>query len=102
MPKINYPSDGIYRHCRNLIELISNDLLKAKSTGLYNIPYEFVYRNYLMNLTSNLNKFHTEMNKIESKIQRVNKNYEQLTSDLVISTKKLETSRIKERDRMIY
>lgn len=101
MTKLNYPSEGIYRYCRDDFELCISNLSKVISTCNLDVPANFTYKNYLNNLPSLLNEYYKEIDSINSKLQKSNKNYDNLSDALSTSTNRMESLKIKERDRMI-
>lgn len=101
MSKLIYPSDGIYKYCRNYIDACSNNLSNAVNNCNLDVPSGFSYKNYLSSLSSELNDFYREINSIDSKLQKSNNNYDNLASDLSLTTKRMSILKIKDRDRMI-
>lgn len=101
MSKLFYPNDGIYKYCRNDIESCSNNLNDAYGNCNLDVPSNFCYKSYLNSLDSVIRNYCNEINNINSKLERTNNNYENLESDLCINTKKIETVKIKDRERMI-
>jgi len=93
--------NGIYRYCRDGIEKSLSDLSRVIPNCDFDIPSNFVYKDYLENLGSNINNLYKELNKINSKLKEINAEYVQLEDDLIDSVKSLETVKIKERDRMV-
>lgn len=102
MSKIIYPSDGIYHYCRNHIDACTSNLIKSKSACNFDIPTNFKYRNYLINLAGLLSNYQRKLDDIDSTLQRIDKRYEDLSLDLTQGAKNIETPKIIERDRMIY
>lgn len=101
MSKLVYPSDGIYKYCKNNIEACSSNLSNAISDCSFDIPSDFTYKSYLSELASVLSEYQKEINSINLKLQKSNNRFETLESDLINNTQKMVTAKIKERDRMI-
>lgn len=96
-----YPTNGIYRCCKNHIESCTNHLSRAISNCNFDIPSEFVYKSYLNNIDNIIRDYYREITSINSKILKINNTYETLSSDLELDKKKIIVSKIKDRDRMI-
>ncbi len=101
MSKLVYPDDGIYKYCKNDIDVITASLSKVISNCNFDIPSNFTYKSYLNNLANIIGDYYDEIRSINYRLQRLNNNYEILETDLVNSTKKMGTIKIDERERMI-
>lgn len=101
MSKLVYPRDGIYNCCKSNLTLITEDLSNSINICNLDVPYDFIYKNYLDNLYDNLYKLYREINAISSKIEQIDNNYKILDSDMVSEINKLASDGIKKRDRMI-
>lgn len=101
MSKISYPSDGIYKYSKTKIETCSNDLYNAMSYCDFDIPYDFVYKNYLNGLSNDINNYYKEVNNINDILRSTDNNYSDLENDLSFEVSKLKSIQIKDRDRMI-
>lgn len=101
MSKLLYPNDGIYTYCKVHIESCANHLSQAISSCNFNIPEDFVYRNYLNNLDNVARDYYREISSINSRMLKTNNNFKTLSSDLKTNAKKMTTGKIKDRDRMI-
>lgn len=101
MSKLYYPSEGIYKYCRNDIEAGSNNLNNAYNNCNLDVPSDFSYKNYLDSLDSTIKSYCNELNNISSKLERTNSNYDNLESDLSSKAQKMVSVKIKDRERMI-
>lgn len=101
MSKFIYPKEGIYNCCKVYMENSSHNLSEAISNCNLDVPYDFAYKNSLDNLYYVLSDYYKEINNINSKLQQINNNYSLLSSDLIAETKKIESSKIRKRERMI-
>lgn len=101
MVKLVYPNDGIYKYCRNDIDNCLSNLKNAISNCSFDIPYNFSQKNYLDNLDNVLNKYCDKVKDIEFKLRKTDNDFENLSLELVSSSKKIEIKKIAKRDRMI-
>lgn len=101
MTKLSYPSDGVYRYCKNNLISCHDNLQSARWNCNFDIPYGFRYRNYLFNLNYELGQYINTINDLDDKIRKINDNFEELETDMSNDVNKLPSVKIKDRDRMI-
>ena len=101
MSKLLYPSDGIYKYCKDYAESCASNLSKAIADCNLDVPSKFTFKSYLDGLDNTLETYYTEINSINSKLEMINSNYQTLSSDLKEGTQRMVTGKIKERERMI-
>lgn len=102
MTKLLYPKSGIYSSCKCHIDSCARNLSKAMNNCNFDIPNDFVYKNYLYNLGGKIREFYNQTNNLETKIHSSDNNLYNLSNDLLNDVKKMTDIKIIERDRMIY
>ena len=101
MTKLIYPEDGLYNKIKDSNNMAVNDLELSMQYTNFNIPADFNYRNYLLNLSNNLKNIKKEINLISDKI-KINDSYlENTVNDLVNSAKTIDKDKINLRENLI-
>ena len=101
MSRIVFPKDGLYPHCRGDFESSIRYLTRARINCGFSVPSSFPYRDYLYNLEKELIGYCSEIKRIESRLRRIDKNFDRLSDDLSVSASRIEIPKIKKRGRMI-
>lgn len=99
--RLVYPENGLRNKTSLKINDIKNKLYQVKSSSTYNVSSTFQYSNYVRGISGTINSYISEIERLESKIDRVDTNYSELESDIVSDNSLIEVVKIKERDRMI-
>lgn len=101
MSKLVYPNDGIYKYCRDDIDVLCRRLNKITLNCDFDVPSDFDYKDYLNRLGSIINGCYEEVKSINYKLQSSNEKFEKVEADSINDTKKMVVTKIKDRDRMI-
>ncbi len=102
MAKIEYVKNGLYPYCSTDISDIITTLEKAKSkASSLSAPSSFSYKGYISALSSNIGKLVTEANKIDGVLNTITNDYEELNTRMKKAVDNLDSSLVKERDRLI-
>ncbi len=102
MAKIEYVKNGLYSYCSTDINDIITALEKAKSkASTLSSPASFSYSGYISSLSSNIGKLVAKANKIDSILKEINKEYEELNTRMKKDVDSLDSSLVKERERLI-
>ncbi len=99
--RLVYPENGLKEKTGSQISDIKNKLYQLKSSCVYNVPSTFQYTSYVRGLYNLIGSYITEIEKIESKLERVDFNYSDLEDSVIKDNSAIEVSSIKERERMI-
>lgn len=102
MAKIEYVKSGIYTYCNTDINDIISDLEKSKSKALsLSAPSSFSYKGYINSLPSKIGDLVDKAKKIDNILQDITKEYSDLNTRMKNDVSNLDSSIVKERDRLI-
>ncbi len=100
--KIEYVKNGISSYCQSNINDIISNLEKAKiSVSTLSCPNSFQYKNYINSLHNIISGYTTTANKIEESLNYITREYADLNDRLKTNVDTLDSSLIKERERLI-
>ena len=101
MSKLSYPSNGLLSYCNGNLESSRDNLSNARNNCSFDIPVDFPYRNYLSGLYDTLDSYVNELTNIKQVIMNVDKNFENLSTELTNDVNNMDKSIINVRDRLI-
>ena len=102
MSKIEYVRNGIDSYCQSDINDIISNLEKASiNSNSLSCPGSFQYRSYINSLHSVINGYATDACKIEELLRYITKEYDDLNERLKTDVETLDSSLIKERERLV-
>lgn len=102
MAKIEYVKNGLYPYCSTDVSDITTALEKSKSkASSLSAPSSFSHKGYISSLSSNIGKLVSEVNKIDGVINTITNDYEELNTRMKKAVDNLDSSLVKERDRLI-
>lgn len=99
--RLVYPEQGLKNKIDFKLDSVKKDLYNAKASCNYAVPSSFQYTSYVRSLYSLIGSYITEVERLESKIERVDFNYADLEDSVIRDNSAVEVYDIKERDRMI-
>lgn len=99
--KLVYPENGLKNKIGFKLDNVKKDLYNAKASCNYDVPSTFQYTSYVRGLYNLIGGYITEIEKIESKLERVDFNYSDLEDSVIRDNSAIEVFSIKERERMI-
>ncbi len=99
--RLVYPEQGLKNKIDFKLDSVKKDLYNAKASCNYDVPSSFQYTSYVRSLYSLIGSYITEVERLESKIERVDFNYADLEDSVIRDNSAVEVYDIKERDRMI-
>lgn len=99
--RLVYPEQGLKNKIDFKLDSVKKDLYNAKASCNYDVPGSFQYTSYVRSLYSLIGSYITEVERLESKIERVDFNYADLEDSVIRDNSAVEVYDIKERDRMI-
>lgn len=100
--RIEYVKNGISYYCQSNISDIISNLEKAKiNTSTLSCPNGFQYKNYINSLHNVISGYATSANKIEESLNYITREYDDLNDRLKTNVDTLDSSLIKERERLI-
>ena len=99
---IEYVKNRIDSYCQSDINDIISNLEKASiNSNSLSCPGNFQYRNYINSLHSIINDYVNDANKIEGLLKYVTKEFDDLNERLKSDVEALDSSLIKERERLV-
>lgn len=101
MTKLKYPKDGIKKEILNDLKDTNTYLTEGRHKCNFNIPYNFPYRQYLLNLNNKINTYQKNIENIIDNLYQIEQNYNACVQDQINNNKRLEEKPIKERERLI-
>lgn len=100
--KIEYVKGGINSYCQTDINDVISNLEKAKAcSSSLSCPGSFQYRSYINSLHSVINGYANDACKTEELLRYVTKEYDDLNERLKNDVNTLDSSLIKERERLV-